>query len=178
MRLRERAHFQYGNKNTASKKFEFIVLPAFKPRTSVDTHDTDLLLDVVAIGKSVNASTTEEPRSANELPSPEPNAGQRSALRSLARRYRARRRRPRPDHADPAERRKRKRAKLLDCRVSEWAEWSECRGEGCVGSALRTRRVIRRQRPGGAPCPPTAQSRWCTKNCTAPPEVYRRDDLS
>lgn len=58
---------------------------------------------------------------------------------------------------------------LLDCRVSEWGEWSLCRSDGgCVGSAVRTRRVIRRQRPGGNPCPPTAQSRWCATNCTSP----------
>ncbi|KPI95849.1 Spondin-2 [Papilio xuthus] len=118
---------------------------------------------------NTTASTTEEPRSANELPTSGPTASERSALRSLARRYRARRRRKlRADNTDPAERRKRKRARLLDCRVSDWGEWSPCRSEGgCVGSALRTRRIIRRQRPGGAPCPPTAQSRWCATNCTA-----------
>ncbi|XP_072932865.1 spondin-2 [Epargyreus clarus] len=115
------------------------------------------------------ASTTEEPRSANELPTSGPTASERSALRSLARRYRARRRRKlRADNTDPAERRKRKRTKLLDCRVSDWGEWSPCRSEGgCVGSALRTRRIIRRQRTGGNPCPPTVQSRWCATNCTA-----------
>ncbi|KPJ08656.1 Spondin-2 [Papilio machaon] len=118
---------------------------------------------------NTTVSTTEEPRSANELPTSGPTASERSALRSLARRYRARRRRKlRADNTDPAERRKRKRARLLDCRVSDWGEWSPCRSEGgCVGSALRTRRIIRRQRPGGAPCPPTAQSRWCATNCTA-----------
>ncbi|VVD00109.1 unnamed protein product [Leptidea sinapis] len=74
----------------------------------------------------------------------------------------------RADNTDPAERRKRKRARLLDCRVSDWGEWSPCRSDaGCVGSALRTRRIIRRQRPGGNPCPPTVQSRWCATNCTA-----------
>lgn len=58
---------------------------------------------------------------------------------------------------------------LLDCRVSDWSQWSPCRSDGgCVGSALRTRRIIRRQRPGGTPCPPTAQSKWCATNCTAP----------
>lgn len=61
---------------------------------------------------------------------------------------------------------------LLDCRVSQWGEWSPCRNDGnCVGSALRTRRIIRRQRPGGSPCPPTAQSRWCATNCTTPPPI-------
>ncbi|CAG5003832.1 unnamed protein product [Parnassius apollo] len=117
---------------------------------------------------NTTVSTTEEPRSANELPTSGPTASERSALRSLARRYRARRRRKlRADSTDPAERRKRKRAKLLDCRVSDWGEWSPCRSDGgCVGSALRTRRIIRRQRPGGSPCPPTAQSRWCAINCT------------
>ncbi|XP_026318807.1 spondin-2 [Hyposmocoma kahamanoa] len=119
---------------------------------------------------NTSISTTAEPRSANELPTSGPTASQRSALRSLARRYRARRRRKlRADNADPAERRKRKRARLLDCRVSDWGEWSLCRSDGgCVGSAVRTRRVIRRQRPGGNPCPPTAQSRWCATNCTSP----------
>ncbi|KAG7299153.1 hypothetical protein JYU34_017688 [Plutella xylostella] len=119
---------------------------------------------------SNSSSPTLEPRSANALPT-SPPADQRSALRSLARRYRARRRRKmRADNNDPAVRRKRKRTKLLDCRVSDWGEWSECRGDGgCVGSALRTRRVLRRPRPGGAPCPPTAQSRWCASNCTTPP---------
>ncbi|KOB64347.1 putative spondins extracellular matrix, partial [Operophtera brumata] len=113
-------------------------------------------------------STTEEPRSANELPTSGPTASERSALRSLARRYRARRRRKmRADNTNPAERRKRKRARLIDCRVSDWGEWSPCRADGgCVGSALRTRRIIRRQRPGGVPCPPTTQSRWCATNCT------------
>lgn len=58
---------------------------------------------------------------------------------------------------------------LLDCRVSEWSEWSPCRSDGgCVGSAMRTRRIIRRQRPGGAPCPPTALTRWCATNCSTP----------
>ncbi|CAH0719865.1 unnamed protein product, partial [Brenthis ino] len=119
---------------------------------------------------SNNSATTDEPRSANELPTSGPTASERSALRSLARRYRARRRRKlRADNTDPAERRKRKRAKLLDCRVSEWGEWSPCRNDGgCVGSALRTRRIIRRQRPGGSACPPTAQSRWCALNCSTP----------
>ncbi|CAF4850705.1 unnamed protein product [Pieris macdunnoughi] len=116
-----------------------------------------------------NTSSTEEPRSANEVPTSGPTASERSALRSLARRYRARRRRKlRADNTDPAERRKRKRARLLDCRVSDWGQWSPCRSDGsCVGSALRTRRIIRRQRPGGNPCPPTTQSRWCATNCTA-----------
>ncbi|XP_032516431.1 spondin-2 [Danaus plexippus] len=118
-----------------------------------------------------NTASTEEPRSANEVPNP--TASERSALRSLARRYRARRRRKlRGDSTDPAERRKRKRTRLLDCRVSQWGEWSPCRNDGnCVGSALRTRRIIRRQRPGGSPCPPTAQSRWCATNCTTPPPI-------
>ncbi|KAI5646045.1 hypothetical protein NE865_01938 [Phthorimaea operculella] len=122
---------------------------------------------------NTTGSTTEEPRSANELPTSGPTASERSALRSLARRYRARRRRKlRADNTDPAERRKRKRAKLLDCRVSDWGEWSPCRSDGgCVGSALRTRRIIRRQRPGGSPCPPTTQSRWCATNCTSQPVV-------
>ncbi|XP_026748868.2 spondin-2 [Galleria mellonella] len=128
---------------------------------------------------NTTANTTEEPRSANELPTSGPTASERSALRSLARRYRARRRRKlRADNADPAERRKRKRAKLLDCRVSAWGEWSPCRSDGgCVGSVLRTRRIIRRQRPGGAPCPPTAQSRWCATNCTLsqPREDWRNN---
>ncbi|XP_041979917.1 spondin-2 [Aricia agestis] len=113
-----------------------------------------------------NTVSTEEPRSANELPTAT-TAADRSALRSMARRYRARRRRPRPDSADPAQRRKRKRARLLDCRVSEWGEWSPCKNDGsCVGSALRTRRIIRRARPGGSACPPTAQSRWCATDCS------------
>lgn len=60
---------------------------------------------------NTSVSTTEEPRSVNELPTSGPTASQKSALRSLARRYRARRRRKlRADNADPAERRKRKRA--------------------------------------------------------------------
>lgn len=129
----------------------------------------------------INAkSTTEEPRSANELPTSAPTAADRSALRSLARRYRARRRRKlRAENADPAERRKRKRARLMDCRVSSWGEWSPCRSDGgCVGSAMRTRRIIRRQRPGGAPCPPTAQSRWCTGNCTTQTNEDWRDNLT
>lgn len=126
---------------------------------------------------NMTTSTTEEPRSANELPTSGPAASERSALRSLARRYRARRRRKlRGDNTNPAERRKRKRARLLDCRVSEWSEWSPCRGDGgCVGSAMRTRRIIRRQRPGGAPCPPTALSRWCAINCTASHENWRNN---
>ncbi|CAH2047444.1 unnamed protein product, partial [Iphiclides podalirius] len=126
---------------------------------------------------NTTVSTTEEPRSANELPTAGPTASERSALRSLARRYRARRRRKlRAENTDPAERRKRKRARLLDCRVSDWGEWSECRGDGgCVGSALRTRRVIRRQRPGGAPCPPTAQSRWCATNCSTQREDWHNN---
>lgn len=126
---------------------------------------------------NMTTSTTEEPRSANELPTSGPAASERSALRSLARRYRARRRRKlRGDNTNPAERRKRKRARLLDCRVSEWSEWSPCRGDGgCVGSAMRTRRIIRRQRPGGAPCPPTALSRWCAINCTASHEDWRNN---
>lgn len=63
------------------------------------------------LSANTSVSTTEEPRSANELPTSGPTASQRSALRSLARRYRARRRRKlRADNADPAERRKRKRA--------------------------------------------------------------------
>ncbi|CAH1636366.1 unnamed protein product [Spodoptera littoralis] len=126
---------------------------------------------------NTTSSTTEEPRSANELPTSGPAASERSALRSLARRYRARRRRKlRADSTDPAERRKRKRARLLDCRVSEWGDWSPCRSDGgCVGSAVRTRRIIRRQRPGGAPCPPTALTRWCATNCstTQPHEDWR-----
>lgn len=119
---------------------------------------------------NTTANTIEEPRSANQLPTSRPTASERSALRSLARRYRARRRRKlRADNTNPAERRKRKRTRLLDCRVSDWGEWSPCRSDGgCVGSALRTRRIIRRQRTGGAPCPPTTQSRWCATNCTAP----------
>ncbi|XP_045523128.1 spondin-2 [Pieris brassicae] len=122
-----------------------------------------------------NTSSTEEPRSANEVPTSGPTASERSALRSLARRYRARRRRKlRADNTDPAERRKRKRARLLDCRVSDWGQWSPCRSDGgCVGSALRTRRIIRRQRPGGNPCPPTTQSRWCATNCT---EAHPQED--
>ncbi|XP_052746988.1 uncharacterized protein LOC128199852, partial [Bicyclus anynana] len=125
---------------------------------------------IVPTSTNNTPSTTEEPRSANELPTSGPTASERSALRSLARRYRARRRRKlRGDNTDPAQRRKRKRTRLLDCRVSEWGEWSPCRNDGgCVGSAMRTRRIIRRQRPGGTPCPPTAQSRWCATNCTAP----------
>lgn len=69
-------------------------------------HDDSL----ISLTRINNNATTEEPRSANELPTSSPN-GERSALRSLARRYRARRRRKlRADNADPAERRKRKRA--------------------------------------------------------------------
>lgn len=124
---------------------------------------------------NTTSSTTEEPRSANELPTSGPTASERSALRSLARRYRARRRRKlRADNTDPAERRKRKRARLLDCRVSAWGEWSPCHSDGgCVGSAVRTRRVVRRRRAGGAACPPTTQSRWCATNCTTAPQDWR-----
>lgn len=127
-----------------------------------------------------SSSTTEEPRSANELPTSGPTASERSALRSLARRARARRRRKlRADNTDPAERRRRKRTRLLSCRVSDWSEWSACRSDGgCVGSAMRTRRIIRRQRPGGAPCPPTAQSRWCATNCTAHSDEDWRNNLT
>ncbi|CAG9134909.1 unnamed protein product [Plutella xylostella] len=120
---------------------------------------------------SNSSNPTLEPRSANALPT-SPPADQRSALRSLARRYRARRRRKmRADNNDPAVRRKRKRTKLLDCRVSDWGEWSECRGDGgCVGSALRTRRVLRRPRPGGAPCPPPRSPAGAPP--TAPPRPH------
>lgn len=70
-----------------------------------------ILIIIAHFSTNNTVLTTEEPRSANELPTSGPTASERSALRSLARRYRARRRRKmRADNTDPAERRKRKRA--------------------------------------------------------------------
>ncbi|XP_049872518.1 spondin-2 [Pectinophora gossypiella] len=131
---------------------------------------------------NTTGNTTEEPRSANQLPSSGPTASERSALRSLARRYRARRRRRlhADDNADPAERRKRKRSKQRDCRVSQWGDWSSCRGHdgGCFGTIVRKRKILRQPKPDGNPCPPTTQSRWCTTSCTAtlPPDWHETPD--
>lgn len=54
-----------------------------------------------------------------------------------------------------------------DCKVSEWGEWSTCSKTCNIGQVERRREIIKRQRRGGAKCPPLLETRWCgsIKDC-------------
>ncbi|XP_072010680.1 SCO-spondin-like isoform X3 [Engystomops pustulosus] len=56
----------------------------------------------------------------------------------------------------------------VDCRVSDWSEWSECSASCGGGTSQRNRTVLVAGDPGGKPCPaPMILHRICnSQNCT------------
>jgi len=50
---------------------------------------------------------------------------------------------------------------VIDCRVSEWSQWSECDAACGVGSMSRSRTVQSEPRNGGKECPDLRQKRAC-----------------
>lgn len=50
---------------------------------------------------------------------------------------------------------------MIDCRVSEWEQWSECDAACGVGSMSRSRTVQYEPQNGGKECPDLRQKRAC-----------------
>ena len=50
---------------------------------------------------------------------------------------------------------------MIDCRVSEWEQWSDCDVSCGVGSMSRSRNVLSPPQNGGKECPDLHQKRAC-----------------
>lgn len=44
-------------------------------------------------------------------------------------------------------------AKPVNCKLSPWSSWSECRGSCNRGGQFRSRKILQKAEHGGSPCP-------------------------
>ncbi len=51
---------------------------------------------------------------------------------------------------------------VIDCKVSEWSQWSECSGPCGAGEQTRSRTILTVPANGGQECPELTESRGCT----------------
>ncbi|CAF0898052.1 unnamed protein product [Brachionus calyciflorus] len=66
----------------------------------------------------------------------------------------------------------------VDCRISDWSNWTECSSNECgqMGYSYRTRTILSQEKYGGIPCPANLnEKKICFKKCDAKTDKVKLD---